>query len=98
MNIIANEEMKKHYNIWVKGIVQGVFFRKHTRIKAIDLSLSGFVRNLPDGRVYIEVEGDDENIQKFINWVESNPGSSVVENVRAVEHKKMSHYPVFDIK
>jgi acylphosphatase len=98
MEIIANEVMKKHYNIWIKGIVQGVFFRKHTRLKAIELSLTGFVRNLPDGRVYIELEGDEENIQAFIKWAESNPGNSVVEAVRAIEHQKVFNYPIFLIK
>jgi acylphosphatase len=98
MEIIANEVMKKHYNIWVKGIVQGVFFRKHTRLKAIELKLNGFVRNLPDGRVYIELEGEEENIQAFIKWAESNPGSSMVENVRAIEHQKVFNYSIFIIK
>ncbi len=90
--------MKKHYNIWVKGIVQGVFFRKITRLKAIELNLNGFVRNLRDGRVYIELEGDEEKIQEFIKWAEGNPGKSLVETVRAVEHGKLSNYPIFIIK
>jgi acylphosphatase len=98
MDVITNEAMKKHYNIWVKGIVQGVFFRKQTRLKAIELSLTGFVRNLPDGRVYIELEGEEENIQAFLKWTESNPGKSMVESVRAIEHQKVFNYPIFLIK
>jgi len=89
--------MKTHYNIWVKGVVQGVFFRKFTRNKAVELQITGFVRNLPDGRVYIEAEGEPEHMQLLIEWIKTNPGSSLVEDVRVVEHKMINHQ-IFIIK
>ena len=89
--------MKIHYNIWVKGVVQGVFFLKFTRIKATELEITGFVRNLPDGRVYIEAEGEPESMQLLVDWIKTNPGNSLVEDVRVVEHKMVNH-PIFIIK
>jgi acylphosphatase len=46
-----------HYQITVSGKVQGVWFRKSTQDKARELGLRGFVRNQPDGSVYIEASG-----------------------------------------
>jgi acylphosphatase len=89
--------MKIHYNIWVKGVVQGVFFLKFTRIKANELEITGFARNLPDGRVYIEAEGEPESMKLLVDWIKTNPGKSMVEDVRVVEHKMINHL-VFIIK
>ena len=97
MKVIENQEMKKHYNIWVKGIVQGVFFRRSTRNKALELGLTGFVRNLPDGRVYCEAEGDEKNMKLLIEWLKSSPDNSMVDEVKIVEHKLINH-PAFIIK
>ena len=89
--------MKVHYNIWVKGIVQGVFFRKIVKEKGVELGLFGFVRNLPDGRVYVEAEGDDEVMQEFIKWMKTSPGTSLVEDIRTVEHQ-LRNYTAFITK
>jgi len=50
--------MKKHVNITVKGRVQGVGFRYSAMEAAEELGIKGFVRNMPDGSVYIEAEGE----------------------------------------
>jgi acylphosphatase len=89
--------MRIHYNIWVKGVVQGVFFLKFTRIKAAELEIHGFARNLPDGRIYIEAEGEPEQMKLLVEWLKTNPGKSLVEDVRVVEHKMINH-PLFIIK
>jgi len=47
----------KHLNITISGRVQGVWFRKHTETKAIELGVHGFVANKENGNVYVEVEG-----------------------------------------
>jgi acylphosphatase len=61
--------MPTHYNITVSGRVQGVFFRVSTQKEAIRLGLMGFVRNEHDGNVYLEVEGEQEIIEKLIRWI-----------------------------
>ena len=59
--------MKKHINIQIAGFVQGVGFRYWTRDLAFELSIKGYVRNLPNGDVYISAEGEAEMLEVFIN-------------------------------
>ncbi len=59
----------KHYNITVRGLVQGVFFRASTQQQARSLNLTGFVRNEADGSVYLEVEGGEESIARLLQWI-----------------------------
>lgn len=56
------------YRIFVSGRVQGVFYRKYTALKATELGVTGFVRNLPDGRVEILAEGTKEQIGALEAW------------------------------
>jgi len=53
----------------VEGIVQGVAFRAFTRDKALTLGLTGFVRNLPDGRVETVASGPKEALAEFTRWL-----------------------------
>lgn len=50
------------------GLVQGVFFRANTKRCADKLGLSGWVRNLSDGRVEALFEGDEESVREAIDW------------------------------
>jgi acylphosphatase len=77
--------MKKHFNIRIKGKVQGVFFRGSTKEKGDALDISGFVRNEPDGTVYIEAEGEEENLRNFIQWCRRGPKQARVENCEVKE-------------
>lgn len=77
--------MIRHYNIKVKGRVQGVWFRKYTKEAAKSYGLNGFVRNQPDGCVYIEVEGAESKVQDFIKWLEKGSPLSEVKEVNTSE-------------
>ena len=79
--------MKKHYNITVKGRVQGVGFRYNARRQALSLGLDGFVKNLPDRNVYIEVEGYQSDLDEFVSWChEGSSGSRVIEVIVSVSN------------
>ena len=68
--------MKLH--IFISGNVQGVFFRAHTKEKADELGLSGWVRNTNDGRVEAVFKGPKNKIDKMIKWCwRGSPGSKV---------------------
>ena len=71
--------MKKHFNITVQGLVQGVFFRASTKERAESLKISGLVRNNPDGSVYIEAEGEEDALNEFIQWCHHGPARAVVD-------------------
>lgn len=68
--------------IIVTGKVQGVYFRKYTQWKAEELQLNGLVRNEPDGSVYIEAEGDQENVDALVKWCHLGSPLSKVESVQ----------------
>ena len=73
--------MRVRKRIIVKGIVQGVGFRWFTQRHARFLGLGGFVKNLPDGTVLIEVEGSRDSVDIFIEKVKLGPSHAVVEEV-----------------
>jgi acylphosphatase len=72
-----------HYSIRVSGQVQGVFFRKSTEEKAKELGVKGFVRNEPDGTVYIEAEGEPEALEQLKAWCLEGPPKAEVSDVQA---------------
>ena len=74
-----------HYNIIVKGRVQGVWYRKYTKDAANSYDLKGFVQNLEDGDVYIEAEGTEENLRHFMKWLEKGSPMSEVTEVNISE-------------
>jgi acylphosphatase len=69
----------KHIAIRVSGKVQGVFFRANTKTQADNFGLKGFVRNEPDGSVYIEAEGDEKSLDKFVQWCNKGPSFANVD-------------------
>jgi acylphosphatase len=89
--------MDDHLKIRVKGKVQGVFFRSSAHSQAVALGLQGFVRNEPDGSVYIEAEGDEHSLARFVEWCKKGPPRARVEHVEVVEGH-IHHYSGFDIR
>ena len=58
----------RHLNIKIMGRVQGVAFRYAARSTALALGVKGFVKNLPDGSVYLEAEGDTVQLNRLVAW------------------------------
>lgn len=79
--------MIKRLKIVVSGRVQGVYFRKYTCDQAIKLGVVGLVKNLPDGSVYIEAEGEEQALETFIQWCHKGP---VLAKVNRVTYEEMS--------
>ncbi|MBX7150513.1 acylphosphatase [bacterium] len=67
--------------ITVIGFVQGVGFRWFTHKRATELGLLGYVKNLDNGNVYAEVEGNRETIDQLIELLKSGPRFSKVSDV-----------------
>lgn len=65
----------------VTGKVQGVCYRASTRDKALDLNLSGWVRNLPNGNVEFEAEGSTEDVDALVMWAWKGPIAAQVDHV-----------------
>lgn len=68
----------------IKGHVQGVYFRASAREKALSLDLKGWVKNNPEGHVELIACGNQENIEKFLNWCRQGPRGAKVTDIQVV--------------
>ncbi|MEM5812671.1 MAG: acylphosphatase, partial [Candidatus Aenigmatarchaeota archaeon] len=73
--------MKECVRVFVSGIVQGVFYRSWTEQTARGLGISGWVRNLPDGRVEAVFEGEKSKIERMIGLCRKGPPRARVDKV-----------------
>jgi acylphosphatase len=65
----------------ISGLVQGVFFRRGIADLARQLSVTGWVRNLPDGSVEVVCEGDKDKLDRVIQFCRVGPSGARVKNV-----------------
>ena len=86
----------KHLNITVNGNVQGVSFRISTKAVADQLQIKGMVKNMPNGSVYIEAEGDDFSLDTFLEWCNEGPLQASVQKIEVVE-AELKNYRNFEI-
>lgn len=87
----------KYVHIIVKGYVHGVGFRFYAIRYADKLNINGTVRNKYDGSVEIYAEGDERDINSFIEIIKRGPGSAIVREVKINEYRKSRGYNTFDI-
>ena len=87
----------KHFKIIVSGNVQGVFYRASAKDKANELGVRGFVRNEPNGDVYLEVEAEEDILYKFIKWCNLGPTRAKVDRMEAIPGEVVG-FTSFEIK
>ena len=80
--------MKTTMHSFVSGRVQGVCFRMATREQAMLHGITGWVRNLPDGRVEVMASGDETQLQQLQEWLHKGPDMA---RVLKVENKESEH-------
>ena len=69
----------------MSGRVQGVFYRASTREQAVRLGLSGYARNLKDGRVEVLIVGEPAAVGRLIDWLHVGPPVASVDGVAIQE-------------
>ena len=74
-----------NYIITVSGRVQGVGYRAFALKMARSLGLVGYAKNMPDGTVKIEVEGNKEDLDHFVILCEKGPGWAYIEKINMIE-------------
>lgn len=84
-------------HVIVHGMVQGVFFRAHTRQIAMQLGLSGCAVNRPDGTVEAIAEGERKNLEEFVDWCRQGPGMARVDRVEIAWEQASGRYSGFHI-
>ncbi|HEX2700446.1 MAG TPA: acylphosphatase [Acidimicrobiales bacterium] len=73
--------------VLVDGRVQGVLFRESCRRKALSAGLSGWARNLDDGRVEVVVEGAVDDVDGLVAWCRTGPKHAVVTAVQVIDER-----------
>ena len=76
------KQAKQAKRYFISGSVQGVGFRYFTQRAAEKLSISGYVRNLRDGRVEVYAMGAEEQLSGFKGTLKDGPNFSIVQEIR----------------
>ena len=90
------DEARVH--IFVSGRVQGIFFRENTKKKAQKLRITGWVRNLSDGRVEAVFEGEKDKIEDLVNWAKKGPMFAKVDGVEVILEEYKEEFNNFEIR
>ncbi|OZG73892.1 acylphosphatase [Hahella sp. CCB-MM4] len=81
---------RKSVRAIVSGRVQGVWFRQSTKQTAISLGITGSAVNLPDGRVEVHAHGENEAVNRLLEWLHEGPELARVIDVEVVEISSIS--------
>lgn len=88
---------KQRVHLFVKGKVQGVFFRQALKVMAKKKNVSGWVRNLKDGRVEAVLEGEDIDVSSLVEWCHAGPANARVEDVEIRNEKYKGEFSKFEV-
>jgi acylphosphatase len=89
---------KSRYKVLVKGIVQGVNFRYYTQRQALKYSITGWVRNLPDGSVAAVFEGEEQDVEAMVQWCRQGPPSAQVTELIVQPEEYRGEFSSFSVK
>ncbi len=88
---------KRRVRVRIAGRVTGVFFRAYTREEAHRQGLTGWVRNLADGRVEAVFEGDADAVRRMLDWCRVGSPLSRVDHVEVQEEPFVGEFGGFEI-
>ena len=78
---VSDSKKRIRAHVFIRGKVQGVYFRQNTKQAATRRGVTGWVRNLPDGRVEAIFEGYNADVNEVIEWCHVGPAKAKVEDV-----------------
>jgi acylphosphatase len=87
--------MIKHLTITITGKVQEVGFRFSALDEALELGLTGFVRNQGRNQVYIEVEGEVEKLKTYLRWCHTGPKGAKIDKVDYASSEDLKNFEGF---
>jgi len=87
----------KRFHLYISGRVQGVFFRANACKKACSLGLTGWVRNLSDGRVEAVFEGEDAAAAAMRDWCRTGTPPARVDCLKAEAEDPTGEFADFTI-
>jgi len=90
--------VKKRLSVFWSGRVQGVGFRYTAESAALKLGVTGWVRNLPDGRVEAMAEGQEKTLKKLLDQIASGPMKQYIRGVETRWEKPAGEFDDFQIR
>ncbi|MBI4887258.1 MAG: acylphosphatase [Acidobacteria bacterium] len=90
--------MRVARRLLIGGHVQGVGFRYFAHAVAVHEGVTGWVRNLPDGRVEAYVEGDTEAVTRVERALRRGPPAACVEDVRVAQEPATEAFTRFEVR
>ena len=88
---------KQRVRLFVKGKVQGVFFRQTLKVMAKKKNVSGWVRNLKNGRVEALLEGEDIDVSSIVEWCHAGSANARVEDIEIKNEKYKGEFSKFEV-
>jgi acylphosphatase len=88
-------KVRKHAII--KGLVQGVWFRATTQEQAVAHHVTGWVKNTFDGHVEAVFEGENQDVEKVIQWCQQGPSGAIVQDVEVEIEEYKDEFTDFSI-
>lgn len=89
--------MKKQLNVFFTGHVQGVGFRYMTHSLSAQYDITGYVRNLMDGRVELLAEGEEEELKEFLRSIQSSRIGEYIKDHKEFWSDAKKQYHKFEI-
>ncbi|MDD8019826.1 MAG: acylphosphatase [Acidobacteriota bacterium] len=90
--------MKARLHAYISGRVQGVAFRFFAQHEARLLGLTGWVRNLDDGRVEVMAEGEGQWLEQFLAELKRGPRLARVENLEITWEEFRDEFSDFSVE
>ena len=88
----------QRFTMLISGKVQGVCYRASAADMANSLGVTGYVRNLPDGRVEIVAEGPPASLVSLRQWCRDGPPSAIVDKINATEDSATGEFTNFGVR
>lgn len=85
------------YEIKITEKVQGVGFRYYAQLKAIEIGITGWVKNSRDGGVAIVAQGDETVINTFLDYMQIGPARARVDDISKYKMQTLSIFKSFVI-
>lgn len=82
----------------ISGKVQGVYYRASTEAAAKEIGVSGYAKNLPDGRVEVVAEGDEHQLERLRAWCDQGPPAARVDLIEVSKQKATGEFSGFSIR
>jgi len=93
-----NVKMKTRVHVFVGGFVQGVFFRSETMRRARQRRVTGWIKNLPDGRVEAVFEGERADVDEMLLFCRRGPSGAVVKDVKTYYEEPTGEFKDFRVR